>query len=391
MKKISFRSSTFLIFAFLLFPGLSLTAQETYKEDKSLVSNQYSYQETERYEVKNYSLKTRRKKPENIILMIGDGMGIAQIHAGMTANGGKLFLENFKSIGFAKTHSSDNYVTDSAAGGTALACGEKTYNHAIGVNPEKQPLKNVREQAEAIGKATGVVSTSSVTHATPASFVAHQPQRSMYETIAADYLKTDIDVFIGGGIDQFEKRKDGRNLSDELRTKGYKVFYSLDSIKTVKAGKLAGLLAPAHTGKTDQRGDLLPVSTRTAIDILEEDKDGFFLMVEGSQIDWGGHQNNTEYIVTEMLDFDRAIGEALDFAAKDGKTLVIVTADHETGGMAIKGGSYEEQRVNAGFTTTSHTGIMVPVFAFGPGAEQFTGIMDNTDIAKKIFGFLEKK
>ena len=391
MKKFFNRTFTSLIIAMIFFPGLSSIAQETYKEDKSLVSNQYSYQATNTYEVKNYSLKTRRKKPENIILMIGDGMGIAQIHAGMTANGGKLFLENFKSIGFSKTYSSDNYVTDSAAGGTALACGEKTYNGAIGVNPDIQPLKNVREQAETIGKATGVVSTSSVTHATPASFVAHQPQRSMYEAIAADYLKTDIDVFIGGGIDQFEKRKDGRNFSDELRAKGYKVYYSLDSIKTVKAGKLAGLLSPAHTGKTDQRGDMLPVSTHTAIDILEEDKDGFFLMVEGSQIDWGGHQNNTEYIVTELLDFDRAIGEALEFAAKDGKTLVIVTADHETGGMTINGGSYDDQRVDAGFTTTHHTGVMVPVFAFGPGADQFTGIMDNTDIAKKIFRFLEKK
>lgn len=369
----------------------SVSAQETYKTDKSLISDKHSYQGTDVYKVKTYEFRSRKKKPKNIILMIGDGMGIAQIHAGMSANKGNLYLENFKHVGFSKTHCSNKYVTDSAAGGTALACGEKTYYGAIGVNQDKQPIENVREFAEEKGKATGVVSTSSVTHATPASFVAHQPNRSMYEEIAADFLKTNIDVFIGGGIKQFEERKDGRNLSQELKAKGYKVLYSMDEIQKVEEGKLAGLVAPEHTEKADQRGAMLEVATRTAINILEEDKDGFFLMVEGSQIDWGGHQNNTEYIVKEMLDFDRSIGAVLKYAAKDKNTLVIVTADHETGGMTINNGSIEEQRIEAGYSVTRHTGVMVPVFAFGPAADQFTGIMDNTEISRRIFNLFRSR
>jgi alkaline phosphatase len=134
----------------------------------------------------------------------------------------------------------------------------------------------------------------------------------------------------------------------------------------------------------DERGDMLPVATNTAIDILSNNKKGFFLMVEGSQIDWGGHAGSTIYIVEEMLDFDRTVGKALEFAANNKETLVIVTADHETGGMAIVDGNYETGMVKGEFPTGSHTGVMVPVFAYGPGAEQFTGIMDNTDIPNRI-------
>jgi len=369
---------------------LSVHAQETYKENKQLVSKKYSYQATDVYEVKTYTSKNRKRKPENIILMIGDGMGIAQIHAGMIANKGKLYLDNFKCVGFSKTHCANQFVTDSGAGGTALACGKKTCKKAIGVDCDNKPMKNVREYAEEKGKATGLVSTSAVTHATPASFVAHQSHRKMYEAIAADYIKTNIDVFIGGGKSHFEDRKDKRNLSQELKAKDYQVLYSMEEIAKVKDGKLAGLIAPEHIGRSDKRGDMLKVATQTALNILDKDKDGFFLMVEGSQIDWGCHQNNTAYIIKEVLDFDRSIGAVLEFAAKDKNTLVIVTADHETGGMTINEGNIDEQRVDAGFNLRKHSGVMVPVFAFGPSAGQFTGIMDNTEIAKKIFKLLGK-
>ncbi len=158
-------------------------------------------------EVKTFPQKFKSKKPKNVVFLIGDGMGISQIFAGLTANHGHLFLENCKYIGFSKTQSADNYITDSAAGGTALSAGVKTYNGAIGVDANKKPVKTILEEAEEKGLATGLVSTSAITHATPASFIAHQPNRNMYEEIAADFLKTDIDVFIGGGYRSFHQKK----------------------------------------------------------------------------------------------------------------------------------------------------------------------------------------
>jgi alkaline phosphatase len=277
-----------------------------------------------------------------------------------------------------------NYITDSAAGGTALSSGVKTYNGAIGVDVNKNPVKTILEEASEKGLATGLVSSSAITHATPASFISHQASRSSYEDIAADFLKTDIDVFIGGGLDHFTKRKDGRNLVDELKNKGYQFETELDKIQKVKKGKLVGLTADVHNGRMTERGVMLPVATETAIDILSKDKEGFFLMVEGSQIDWGGHAGSTIYVVEDMLDFDQVVGRALEFAAKDKETLVVVTADHETGGMALTGGSMKDGIVKAAFPTGDHTSVMVPVFSYGPGAEEFIGIMENTTINAKM-------
>ncbi len=374
---------------FLVLGCFSLSAQENYKT-LSKADSAKIYPGGKFYEVPHYEAKFSKKKPKNVIVMIGDGMGIAQVYTGMTANGGHLFLENFKQIGFSKTYSADRYVTDSAAGGTALSAGIKTNNGAIGVDPQLKPVENIRELAEHKGKATGVVSTSAITHATPASFVAHVPQRSSYEDIAADFLKTDITVFIGGGYKHFSERKDGRDLISELKGKGYQVLQDIESIQQVKSGKLAGLTAPEHNGRLPERGDMLEKATQTALNILSQDKDGFFLMVEGSEIDWGGHQNDVPYIVEEMLDFDRAIGIALEFAAKNKETLIVVTADHETGGLAIKDGDLKTGMVKGAFAGGSHTGIVVPVFAFGPGADQFTGFIENTDIANRIKKLMEK-
>ncbi len=272
----------------LIIGGFTFTgnAQNEYM-DPANRKLQETYNGGDFYPVKHYQQNTRKKRPKNVILMIGDGMGLAHAYAGLTANGGHLFLENFKSIGFSKTYSSDNYVTDSAAGGTALACGEKTYNGAIGMNPQKEPIVNIRELAEKKGLQTGLVSTSAITHATPASFIAHQPSRNMYEAIAADFINSGIDVFIGGGVDHFEKRKDGRNLSEELRKDGYQVLYNMDDITGVTSGKLAGLTAPVHNPAEPERGDMLVQSTKTALNILTKNKKGYFIMVEGSQIDWG--------------------------------------------------------------------------------------------------------
>jgi len=241
------------------------------------------------------------------------------------------------------------------------------------------------EIAEDNDLSTGLVSTSAITHATPASFIAHNPNRSDYEGIALDFLKTDVDVFIGGGINHFVRRKDKLNLLDSLVIRGYEADTTLDAVLASGAMKLAGLTASEHNPTSlEGRGDMLPLASSKAIEILNKNKKGFFLMIEGSQIDFAGHLNDAEGVIAETLDFDKAVGVAIDFAKKDGKTLVIVTADHETGGVTITGGDNKSHLVNLSFATNDHTAVMVPVYAFGPGAENFEGIYDNTDIFRKI-------
>ncbi len=373
----------FIVLVIALLTGFTTLAQNDYLDAQAEVNDKI-YTGGQTYEVTSYSENSKAKKPKNVVLFIVDGMSLPHMHAALTANKGQLFMENFRHMGFLKTHSADKYITDSAAGGTALSTGKKTTNGAIGVDVNKKPLTTILEEAENKGLATGLVSTSSITHATPASFIAHQESRNMYEEIAADFLKTDIDVFIGGGYKHFTERKDGRNLVEELKKNGYQVEQDLKAIKNISSGKLAGLTAAEHNGRMNERGDMLPVATSTAINILDNNRKGFFLMIEASQVDWGGHAGNTVYIVEDMLDADRAIGKVLEFAASNKETLVIVTSDHETGGMTILDGNYETGMVKGEFTTGGHTGIMVPIMAFGPGAQEFTGIMDNTDVPVKI-------
>lgn len=331
-----------------------------------------------------------KKRPKNIILLIGDGMGVAQVYSALTANKGQLNLNYMKHIGFMQTQSADDYITDSAAAGTAIATGVRVNNGAIAIDQDGKVLKSILYISEDNNKATGLVSTSAITHATPASFVANQPDRGMYEDIAGDFLDSGIDLFIGGGKEHFTSREDGRNLLEELSQNNYRVFSSLEEAASVKTGPMAILTAAIHNEVYPERGNLLPDATQKAIEVLQSNKEGFFLMVEGSQIDWGGHANNTTYIVHETLDFDRAVGKALTFAANNKKTLVIVTADHETGGMSIDNGDISKGTLSAKYTTGDHTGIMVPVFAYGPGAEAFIGIYKNTDLFVKMveaFGF----
>ena len=323
---------------------------------------------------------------KNIILMIGDGMGLPDVYAAMTVSDKPLNIERCQAIGLQKTFSTDDYITDSGAAGTALATGSKTNNGAIGMDPQGNRLKSILEIAEEQGLSTGLVSTSSVTHATPASFIAHQASRGSYEDIAHDFLKTDIDVFIGGGYDHFAKRKDKLNLIDSLKFRGYEVDTTLNSVLNSTSKKLAGFTAPVHNPyRLKGRGDMLPASSGKAIEILRKNKKGFFLMIEGSQIDWAAHANVADTVVDETLDFDKAVGVALDFAKEDGHTLVIITGDHETGGVTITDGDKEAHKVKLNFSTKDHTAVMVPVYAYGRGSEKFIGIYDNTDIFKKIF------
>ena len=336
------------------------------------------------------SSESEKKTVKNVILMIGDGMGVGQVYAGITANHNKLNLERAQYIGFSKTYSANDYVTDSAAGGTAIACGEKTNNGVIGLSKDSLPIKSLLAHAAENNLSTGVVVSCELTHATPASFIAHQINRNMNKEIAADYLNIPFTVAIGGGRNHFEKREDGRNLTEELRTNDYQVAYTMDEMKAIKSGKMIALLADGHPSAYPERGELLPEGVATALDILSQNKDGFFLMVEGSQIDWGGHSNDTEVIVNEMLDFNKAISVAYDFADNNPGTLVVITADHETGGMSLLGGDFSSGIVSAKYTTGGHSGVMVPVFAYGTGAEDFTGIYENTYILGKVlnlYGF----
>jgi alkaline phosphatase len=337
------------------------------------------------------AINKENKKIKNVILLIGDGMGLPDVYAAMTVSDKPLNIERCNFIGLQKTFSASDYITDSGAAGTALATGNKTKNGAIGMDPRGKRVKSLLEIAEENGLATGLVSASSITHATPASFIAHQPGRGSYEDIAMDFLKSDIDVFIGGGYDHFAKRTDKHNLCDSLRFRGYEVDTTMNMILNSASGKLAGFTAPVHNPyRLNGRGDMLPASSGKAVEILSKNKKGFFLMIEGSQIDWAGHANSADTLIDETLDFDTAIGVALDFAENDGNTLVIITADHETGGVTITGGDREAHNVKLDFSTKDHTAVMVPVYAFGPGAEKFTGIYDNTDLFQKIlicYGF----
>jgi len=330
---------------------------------------------------------TEKEKAQNVIILIGDGMGLGQITGGMIANGMKTNLEKYPVVGLHKCHASDNLVTDSAAGATAFACGVKTYNGAIGVDPKYRAVQSILEEAKRKGLKTGLVATSTIVHATPASFFAHNVSRSNYEEIALELLDNEVDIFIGGGKKYFDRRADNRNLYNELRSLGFQItdYFTEDLDKVEITGKKFGYLTSDDSPLTVMQGRdyLLPATKKTLGFLTERSTKGFFLMIESSQIDWGGHSNNADYIVEEFKDFDKVIGAVLEFAKKDGNTLVVVTADHETGGFAINPGSRRDSLVTA-FTTDYHTGSMIPVFAYGPGSDQFSSIYDNTAIYKKM-------
>jgi len=321
--------------------------------------------------------------------MIGDGMGVSQIYAAYTANRGSLNLTRATFVGFSKTYSSNEYITDSGAGGTAISIGEKTNNYSVGVDSQGFPKQTILERAEEYGLATGLVVTSPVTHATPASFIAHQISRNENLLIANDFIDSDIDIFIGGGRSYFENHDRAVTISDELRKRGYTIVYSLDDIKTSDPNNIGCLVADTNLPKVlDGRGNYLSRATQIALSRLSKNQNGFFIMIEGSQIDWGGHNNDIDYVVSEMIDFDEAIGEAFRFADENQGTLVIVTADHETGGLSIVDGDIATGQIKVHFSTTDHTAVMVPVFAYGEGAEEFAGIYENTEIFTKMIKLL---
>jgi alkaline phosphatase len=333
--------------------------------------------------------------PKNIVLLIGDGMGPAQVTAAKI-HAGELNMERLPMGGLQCTFAHDALVTDSAASGTALATGYKTSNGAISVTPDGRPVTTVLEHAESAGMATGLVSTCSMTHATPAVFAAHVDNRHKDNEIALQMAEAGIEVLFGGGWAYFTPRTspggmrdDGRDLMAELERRTTVVRTPAAFRELGDVDSAVGLFVREHPGRASEREPSLVELTTKALEILSKDEDGFFVMIEGSQIDWAGHENDPEYLIEEMMDFDAAVGAAVDFAERDGNTLVIVTADHECGGLTVIGGSLDDRVFAANNACDGHTATMVPILTMGPGADRFGGIIDNTDVGRTLIELVE--
>lgn len=323
---------------------------------------------------------------KNIILLIGDGMGLGQMTAARTVNGGDLNIFRCNCIGIQSTHSADKYVTDSGASATAMSCGQKTNNYTLGIDINGNPLETILELAKKKGLSTGLITTSEIVHATPAAFYAHQTNRYRYEDIALELIGKGVDFFMGGGKKYFSQRTDSLNLIDSLIMKGYEVT---DNLSLSGESKMSAVFIAeeAPLKYLEGRGEVLSEAVWIAVNRLKNNEKGFFIMAEGAQIDWAGEENDVDYLMAEMLDFDRAVGKALDFAEVDGNTLVVVTGDHETAGFALLNGDVTNNTVQGGFMTWLHTGMMVPVFAYGPGADEFIGVYENTEFYYKFLKF----
>ncbi|WP_457654000.1 alkaline phosphatase [Rhodocaloribacter sp.] len=288
-------------------------------------------------------------RPHNVILFISDGCGpasftLARTYATDVLGRDGLVIDGLQ-VGAVRTRSADSRVTDSAAGATAFACGIKTNNGALAVDPEGQPHTTVLEAAEARGMATGLVVTSTIAHATPAAFAAHVPSRGMYAEIASQEIGQGIEVLFGGGTMDFlpteagGSRTDGRNLFDEARAAGYQIVRTRADFDGDLRAPVLGLFTPGHMAyeidRDPAREPSLAEMMRKAIDLLKDDPDGFFLMVEGSRIDHAAHGNDAAAHLHDILAFDEAVSAALDFARADGRTLIVSTSDHETGGLTL--------------------------------------------------------
>jgi alkaline phosphatase len=393
-------------------------------------------------------------KVQNVIFMIGDGFSAAYATNYRLYKGDQPTLFDQTLSGMIRTASADNAVTDSAAAATAMATGVKTNNDMVGMDPDGKKLKTILEAAKESGKSTGLVSTSSVTHATPASFAAKVPHRNDEVAIAPQMLGKP-DVLLGGGKQFFLPESEGgkqpeRNLIEEARAQGYQVLENRDQLLKAKGNKLLGLFAEEgmspELDRDKSKEPSLAEMTRTAIDTLKKNKKGFFLMVEGSQIDWGGHDNDAAWAMKDTEAFEQAIKVAMDFAKRDGRTLVVVTGDHDTGGMSVGGyneyknraeilrnvtatGQYMAEQIDEkgsnirdvlkkyakidltdeeveqirnasnrklainhvvskrayiGWTSTAHTGVNLPVYSYGKGSDLFRGWMENTDLPKRM-------
>lgn len=321
------------------------------------------------------------KLPKNIILLIGDGCGLAEWYAGYTANKGALSVFNIKNTGLSKTSSANSYITDSAPGSTAFAAGKKTNNRFVGVDNTGQRIDLIPDIITRKKMRSGIITCGDITDATPADFYAHRSSRDSSDAILHDLASSPVQFVMGAGNAALP------NEITLLQQYGFTTVSSLSKApakgKFIVADSLAGL--SVLTG----RKEWLSAAFNTAISKLSVAPNGFFLMLEAAQIDYGGHANNLPYIATEVMDFDKVIGKALQFADRNKETLIIITADHETGGLSLLDGDISKGYVSGNFSTNDHTAIPVPVYAYGPQSQQFTGVYENTEIFYRIIKALD--
>ena len=324
--------------------------------------------------------------PVRIILFIGDGAGTSYWTAAHFA-ADALAVHQFPVVGLVDVRSSSSDITDSAASATSYASGIVTFNGAISVDTATVPVKTVLEIAAERGMGTGLVATSSVTHATPAAFAAHVPNRGLQFEIARQMVAQNVSVVLAGGRRYFHPtyRPDSLDLLQSIRQNHVYVSSATDfrrlGLDTIPA--LFGLFAHNHMLPSTARHPTLAEMTEAALTVLDQNPSGFFLMIEGSQPDWRGHENaSLDAITAEMLDLDRAIGAALKYRNEHPETLIVVTADHETGGLALQFDSTTS--LVAAYTSGGHTASMVPLFAIGPGAERFGGITTNDRVGRLL-------
>ncbi|WP_228464533.1 alkaline phosphatase [Chryseobacterium antibioticum] len=338
------------------------------------------YKSTKEYEVYKPTYKTDQtsKKVKNVILLIPDGTSLPQYYAAFTANKGKLNVFNMKSTGLSKTNSSNAYITDSAPGSTAFATGVKTKNTFVGVDDQGKALAQIPDIIAAKGMVSGLISTGDVTDATPADFYAHSDNRNSSEPILKDFVSSKTKILIGGPTSGLS-----RENVQKIKDAQIDFYQDLKSVRKINSRTL--VIDPlASQSITNGRGNWLADAFDLTLNDVKENKKGFFMMVEASQTDGGGHSNNLEQLVTELLDFDHVVGKAMKFADENKETLVVVVGDHETGGLTLLDGSLKEGWVFGNFSTNDHTSIPSSVFAYGPNSQEFTGLFENTEIFSKI-------
>jgi len=336
---------------------------------------------------------------KNVILLIGDGMGINQITAArINLEAGAhsvLNLDTMPYTGFSINFANNNLITDSAAAATALATGFRTDTGRLGTLPDGTPVQSIMLKAKEMGLSTGIVATVKVTDATPAAFLVNADSRALERDIVKAVLAAGPDVLLGGGADAFginpfTKKPKSNALILQALEEGYTFVAdreSLLSLEITPGMKLIGLFIGGDMSfditRLPTEPSLLEMTQR-ALEVVSSNPQGFFLMIEGARIDRAAHTHSVEEMVGELLMFDQVVGLALEYARANPGTLVVVTADHETGGLAITGGQPSGEPVTYGWVSTAHTGSMVPIYAFGPGAERFSGTLQITDIPRRI-------
>ena len=368
----------------------------------------------------------KQPKVKNVIYLIGDGMGMGAVSSLVLSDVMPTGFELAPVIGLSETASANNHVSDSPAGGTALATGVRTINGHTGVDPDGKQLTSILYKAQHMGKKTGIVVNTTLTESTPAAFYGGVTSRKMTYELAKQLTDSNVDLAIGAGLNHFVNRPDSLDLTATFIEKGYDVYLNWSSVLNTQSDRFIGILPLADVHRREEKSIeagaadgqevclaarlaaqleyidttqlsepemYLEKATAKALDVLSRNnKKGFFLMVESAIIDGYGHNNDTEGLVEEMREFDRTLQMLILYVEQNPETLLVVTGDHETGGVAV---SYNEFQTGSSapvklrYTTKGHSGTLVPIFAYGAGAETFAGIMKNKDIPIKIMKILK--